>query len=160
MGTILILTPIIIANWPAITAAVAGAAVAMGFVVKDAAKEAVEVAAKAEAQAQQRSVEVGLDESQVLAQSVATGEEIVLKKGTIELRVRRDERGRCAVCAKGIGHTDAELRAIAQQFSERMTQCFVYNKVMTEMKAKGFQVVNEEVMDDESVRIHVRRWEA
>jgi hypothetical protein len=39
-----------------------------------------------------------------------------------------------------------------------MTQCFVYNKVMTEMKAKGFQVVNEEIMGDESVRIHVRRW--
>jgi hypothetical protein len=30
---------------------------------------------------------------------------------------------------------------------------------MTELKAKGFQVMNEERAEDETVNIRVRRWE-
>jgi len=47
---------------------------------------------------------------------------------------------------------------MAQQFTEKLTQCFIYDKVVKELKTKSFQVVNEEVMEDESIRIHVRRW--
>jgi alpha-D-ribose 1-methylphosphonate 5-triphosphate synthase subunit PhnG len=89
---------------------------------------------------------------------MAIDKEIVLVKGDIELRVSKDERGRCVVCAKGRGHTKAELKAIAEQFMQKMTQCFVYNRVATELKNKGFQMVNEEVMEDQSIRINVRRW--
>lgn len=154
MSTVLILTPVIISSWPAITAAVAGAAAALGLVVKESAKEAlaeqnVNVA---------ESVEVELSESEVLAQQLASGKEIVLTKGLVELRVRRDERGRCVVCASGVGHSKVELKQMAEEFTKKMTQCFVYNKVTSELKNKGFQVINEEVMEDESVRINVRRW--
>jgi ABC-type transporter MlaC component len=154
MSAVLVLTPIIIANWPIITAAVAGAASAMGLVVKESVKESI-----AERQSDlEQNVEVELSDSQVLSQSLATDKEIVLTKGAVELRVRRDERGRCTVCAKGIGHTEAELKQIATEFTQKLTQCFVYDKVMRELKNKRFQVVNEEVMEDEGIRIHVRRW--
>jgi len=158
MSAVLILTPVIIASWPAITAAVAGAATALGFVVKKSAEEAARTAVGVSAQAEQ-NVEVELADSEVLADNLATSEELVVSKGGVELRVRRDGRGRCSVCAKGIGHTKAELQTAAEEFVERMTQCFVYSKVMMELQAKGFQVVNEEVLEDETVRIHVRRWE-
>ncbi|MHC4160295.1 MAG: DUF1257 domain-containing protein, partial [Planctomycetota bacterium] len=87
-----------------------------------------------------------------------TDQGIVLTKGTVELRVKRDERGRCSVCAKGIGHSKVELKQIAEEFTQKLTQCFVYDKVLRELKNKDFQVVNEEVTEDESIRIHVRRW--
>jgi hypothetical protein len=106
----------------------------------------------------EQQVEIALSDSEVLAQSMASNKEIVLTKGNVELRVRRDERGRCTVCAKGKGHSKEELKQMAEQFSQKMTQCFVYNRVATEIKSKGFQVVNEEVMDDEAIRINVRRW--
>lgn len=154
MGAVLILTPIIIGSWPAITAAAAGAAAALGLVVKESVQEALQ---ETEVNVEQ-SVEVELAENEVLAENLATGKEIVFTKGTVELRVHRDERGRCSVCAKGAGHTKAELKQMAEQFSQRLTQCFVYNRVMSELKGRDFQVVNEEVMEDESVRIHVRRW--
>lgn len=157
MSAVLVLTPVVIGGWPAITAAVAGAATALGLVVSKTAKEQVKAAVENQAQAQ--AVEVELENSEVLAEQVATGEQIVLTKGTVELRVRRDERGRCSVCAMGIGHTKAELRQIADEFSQKMTQCFVYNRVMTELKSRGFQVVNEEQNEDETLRIHVRRFE-
>lgn len=156
MSTVVILTPVIISSWPAITAAVAGAATALGLAMKKSVEEQVKVS---EQQADvEQQVEVALAESEVLAQSMATDKEIVLTKGDVELRVRRDERGRCSVCAKGKGHSKAELQQMAEQFTQKMTQCFVYNRVATELKNKGFQTVNEEVMEDEAIRIHVRRW--
>jgi len=154
MSAIIVLTPVIIANWPAITAAVAGAASAMGLLVKESISQAVE-----EKQSNvERNVEVELSDSKVLMESMATDQEIVLTKGDIELRVKRDERGRCSVCAKGTRHSEAELKQIAEEFTQKLTQCFVYDKVVRELKRKEFQVVNEEVMEDESIRIHVRRW--
>lgn len=152
MSTVVVLTPIIIANWPVIVAAVAGAASAMGLVAKETVKEEIKQ------QAGEQTVEVELANSEVLAQNLAAGKEVVLTKGDIEIRVGRDERGRCKVCAKGKGRTKAELKQIAEEFSQKMTQCFVYNRVATELKNKGFQMVNEEVMEDQSIRIHVRRW--
>lgn len=154
MGAVLILTPIIIGSWPAIAAAAAGAATALGLAVKESVQEALQ---ETEVNVEQ-SVEVELAENEVLAKNLATGKEIVFTKGTVELRVHRDERGRCSVCAKGAGHTKVELKQMAEQFSQRLTQCFVYNRVKSELKGRNFQVVNEEVMEDESVRIHVRRW--
>ena len=156
MSTVVILTPVIIGGWPTITAAVAGAAAALGLAVKESVKEEVKQAAE-QANVEQQ-VEIALAESEVLAQSMATDKEIVLTKGNVELRVRRDERGRCTVCAKGKGHSKAELKQMAEQFTQKMTQCFVYNRVATELKNKGFQTVNEEVMDDDAIRINVRRW--
>lgn len=153
MSTVLILTPVIISNLPAIAAAVAGAAAAMGLVAKESVKGQVEQQVEAE-----QAVSVELAESEVLAQGVETGREFVLTKGEVELRVSRDERGRCVVCAKGKGHSKAELKQMAEEFAQKMTQCFVYNRVASELKNKGFQIVNEEVMEDESVRINVRRW--
>ena len=156
MSTVVILTPIIIGSWPTITAAVAGAATALGLALKETVKEEVKQANE-QANVEQQ-VEIALSESEVLAQSMATNKEIVLTKGNIELRVRRDERGRCTVCAKGKGHSKAELKQMAEQFTQKMTQCFVYNRVATELKNKGFQTINEEIMDDEAIRINVRRW--
>lgn len=154
MSTVLILTPVIIGSWPAITAAVAGAAAALGLAVKQSAQESF-VEANAEVE---QSVEVELAQSQVLAQSVATGKEIVVTKDNVEIRVSRDQRGRCVVCAKGLGYSKTELKQIAEEFTQKLTQCFTYNRVVSELKNKNFQIVNEEVTEDESVRINVRRW--
>ena len=128
----------------------------MGLTVKESVKEEVKNAVQ-QANVEQQ-VEIVLSESEVLAQSMATDKEIVLTKGNVELRVRRDERGRCSVCAKGKGHSKAELKQMAEEFTQKMTQCFVYNRVATELKNKNFQIINEEVMDDQAIRINVRRW--
>ncbi len=154
MSTVVILTPIIISSWPAITAAVAGAAAGLGLMVKETVKEAVE---ESEVEIEQ-AVEVELADSEVLAENLATSKEIVLTKADLKIRVGRDERGRCTVCVTGKGRSKTELKQIAEDFAQKMTQCFVYNRVMSELKSRDFQIVNEEVMEDESVRINVRRW--
>jgi hypothetical protein len=154
MSAVLILTPVIIGGWPTIAAAIAGAASALGLVVRETVKQDI----AQQEQAAQQSVEVELSHSEIIGKNLALEKEIVLTKGDIEIRVGRDKRGRCSICVKGKGRTKAELKQIAKEFSQKMTQCFVYNRVATELKNKGFQMVNEEVMEDRSIRINVRRW--
>jgi hypothetical protein len=155
MSTVLVLTPVIIGSWPAITAAVAGAAAALGFVTQQEVQETLQQDQKVETK---QTVQVELEQSEVVATQMKAGQEIVVTKDNVEIHVRRDERGRCVVCATGKGLTKAELKQIAQQFAQKVTQCFVYDKVMRELKAKNFNLVNEEVMADQSIRIHVRRF--
>ncbi len=152
MSTVFVLAPVVMASWPIISAAVAAAAVGMGLAVKECIQE--EMAEEVNAS---QAVEVELEESQVTG-TLATDQQIVLTKGEIELRITRDSRGRCKVCARGKGKTKAELKQLADEFTQKMIQSYAYHRTMTELKNKQFQVVNEEVMEDGTVRINVRRW--
>ena len=156
MSTVLILTPIIIGGWPTISAAAAGAAAALGFTMQ---KVAIELLHGTKVKENvQNSVEVEVAESEIVAQNLAVNQQIVLTKGDIRLTLERDARGRCKVCASSQGHTKAQLQQAAEEFTQKLTQCFVYKKVMKELKSKSFQVVNEEVTQNQDIRIHVRRW--
>jgi hypothetical protein len=155
MSTVIILAPIVVAAWPAIAAAVTAAAAGMGLAVK----EQITNGAKEHQEAKTNVVEVEIEDSQILAQALARGKEIVLTKEGIELKISRDDRGSIKVCAEGLGHTKAELENTAEEFVKKMTQCHVYNRTVTELKNKKFQMVNEEVTKDGTIRIHVRRNE-
>ena len=152
MSTVLILTPMVVGGWPAISAAAAGAAVALGLAVKSEIDEMTK-----EKETQRQEAEIELHESEV-TEGLHSGQEMVFGKGEVEIKVRRDERGHCTVCASSKVKSKAELQKIAEEFSEKLQQVFVYNKVMTELKQKGFNMVNQEIMDDQSIRLHVRRW--
>lgn len=154
MGAVLILAPVIVSSWPAIAAAAVGAASALGLAVGHAARAAVHE----EAEEAEQNVEIDMANSEVLAEQLSTDQTMILTKGSVKITVGRDARGRCKVCASGTGHTKEELEQMAKQFTEKLTQCFIYDKVVKELKSKSFQVVNEEVTEDESIRIHVRRW--
>ncbi|MCE5184641.1 MAG: DUF1257 domain-containing protein [Planctomycetaceae bacterium] len=154
MSTVIILAPLIIGSWPAISAAVMAAAVGLGLNVSEKVKEELQESEVTNEQV----VEVELENSQVLASQVASGKEMVLTKDGITLRVRRDERGHCKVCAEGKGYSKTELKQFAEEFMQKLTQCFVYHRTITELKNKDFQVINEDVAKDGTIRVHVRRW--
>jgi ABC-type transporter MlaC component len=154
MSTVIILTPVIIASWPIITAAVAAAAAGLGMTVNEALKEACQ-----ENQVDTNlAVEVELENSEVLASQVAAGKQLILTKDGITIKVTRDARGRCKVCAEGTGYSKAELKRLAEEFAQKLTQCFVYHRTVSELKNKNFQMINEEVSEDGTIRVHVRRW--
>ena len=155
MGVVIILTPVVIGSWPVIAAAVTAAAAGLGLNVGQKVSEALQE----EQQTTEQQVEVELEESQVLAENVASGKELVLTKDGITLRVTRDARGQCKICASGKGYTQIELKQMAEQFSQKVSQCFVYSRTVTELKKHNFQTVNEDVTEDGTIRVHVRRWE-
>jgi hypothetical protein len=154
MSTIIVLTPLIIGSWPLISAAVTAAAVGLGMNVNQVVQE-IRQENKAEVD---QIVEIELENSEVLASQVASGKEMVLTKDGITIRISRDARGKCKICAEGKGYSKAELKGFAEEFTQKLTQCFVYNNTVTELKAKDFQMINEEVMEDGTIRVHVRRW--
>jgi len=151
MSTVIVLTPVIIASWPTITAAVAAAAVGLGLTVKE------EICSEQESQIENQA-EIELENSEVLAKGMAVDKEMVLTRGEITIRVRRDQRGQCRICAEGKGHTKAELKQIAEEFAQKLTQCYAYHQTVSELKKKQFQMVNEELSEDGSIRLHVPRW--
>jgi hypothetical protein len=151
MSAVCILAPAVIAGWPAISAAVAGAATALGMNMIQEAREVVQESEKVQA----RTVEVALENSEVLQQQMRTGEEILMTRGKMRIRVFRDERGQCRVCVSGEG-SKRELEALGREVAGRITQIFIYNKVMTELRGRKFEVTREEVAADQTVRLHVR----
>jgi len=156
MSAVCILTPAIIAGWPAISAAVAGAATSMGIAVVRESAVGVRKALAARV-ACHDAVELTIEDCEVVAEGLAAEEQIVLAKGDVTLRVFRNARGKCKVVAEGKSHSRQELRELGEQLVEKMTQVYVYNKVMTELKNRGFTVIAEEVGEDEAVHIHVRQ---
>jgi hypothetical protein len=152
MGAIILLTPIVIGSWPVIAAAVSGAAAAMGLATAHTVKEGIQEGIK-ERQPQVEKAEVPLTDKAIAGQMQ---KDIVLQKGSVEIRVTRDARGQCSISATGAGKSQAQLKQIAEEFAGKVTQTFVYNKVMNELRAKGMKIANEEVTEDKSVRIHVR----
>ncbi|HLA83556.1 MAG TPA: DUF1257 domain-containing protein [Thermoguttaceae bacterium] len=152
MSSVLVLTPIIIANWPAITAVVTAAVATMGF-------SAVQAAETQQTQmAGTTREEIEVDNSEILENAGGRGEELVVEREGLRAVFTRDGRGVLRVCMEGKGHSKAELRKIGQELVDRVTQQYVYHRVMTEMKQRNMHVVSEEVAEDRTVKIRVRNW--
>ncbi|MCK5219165.1 DUF1257 domain-containing protein [bacterium] len=45
-----------------------------------------------------------------------------------------------------------------QQWMRNILQTYSYNKVMAEVKKKGFQIVDQEQNEDKTMKVMVRRW--
>ena len=152
MSAVCVLTPIVIGSWPMIAAAISGVAASMGFSIAAGAKHE-----ERELRGEQTShVDLEVPNSEVVSESIESGEQMVITRGDVTVTFGRDHRGACTVCVDGKGKTKAELSAIGQEVAGRVVQQFAYNKLMTELKARNYEVVSEEVAEDNSIRVNVR----
>lgn len=152
MSTVVVLAPIIIANWPVITAAVGAAVGTMGFAMVRK-EEAVTHRA-----ATKTREEIEVDNSEILASSTGAEEEIVVEREGVRAIFTRDARGALRVCMEGTGQSKSELRRLGQELIDRVTQQYVYHRVVTELKARNMTIVDEELSEDRTVKIRVRSW--
>jgi hypothetical protein len=102
--------------------------------------------------------EIELDESEILEGSGGSGEEIVVQKEDVRAIFSRDARGALKVCVEGHGRSKSELRKIGEELIGRVTQQYVYHRVVTELANRNMAIVNEEVSEDRTVKIRVRNW--
>jgi hypothetical protein len=151
MSTVIVVTPLIIANWPVITAAVTAAIGTMGFsVVRGAApRERTAVSGITR-------TEIEIDDAEILADAGGTSEELVIARDGVRAIFSRDARGALKVCLEGSGVSKAELKRIGEELIGRVTQQYVYHRVVTELKGTRMSIVDEEVAADRTVRIRVR----
>lgn len=149
MSAVCVLTPLVITSWPVLVSAITGAAASMGFAVKAAPiEEQVKTARK--------KVETEIENSEVIADQLSVGKKVVITKGDLTIEFGQDERGSCTVCVSGEKHTEKELKAIGEEVAGRVVQQFAYHKLMTELKKRNYNVMGEEVLADQSVRIRVQ----
>ncbi len=153
MSTVIVVAPVIIASWPAITAAVTAAVGTMGFAL---ARQ--DDAVGAEGQSTLGRAEIEIENSEILGGAATGAQEIVVQRDGIAAKFTRDARGALKVCVEGGGLSKGQLRAIGEDLIGRVTQQYVYHRIVTEMKDRNMAVVQEEVDEDRTVRIRVRNW--
>jgi len=152
VSSIIVLTPIIIANWPAITAIVSAAVGTLGF----SAVQGMEAQHSEVAGTTREEIEV--DNSEILENATGRGEEIVVEREGLRAVFTRDGRGALKVCMEGKGYSKAEMRKIGQEMVDRVTQQYVYHRVITELQQRNMHVASEEVAEDRTMKIRVRNW--
>ena len=102
MSTVMVITPIIIANWPAITAAVAAAVGSIGFA-------AVQQGASIE-HGRTNSItreEIEVEDSDILQGTEGTTEQMVVERDGVRAIFSRDARGALKLCMEGGGLSKA-----------------------------------------------------
>ena len=152
MSCVCILTPVVIAAWPQFSAAVVAAATAMGYALADSHE-------KQNIQEKNQAVNLEIAQSEIVTNQLGRDQRISVSRGTVTVAFSRDVRGKASVCVTGAGHSDEELRMLGEELSQRVVQQYVYQRVMEEIKARQFNVVEEEVAQDQSIRLKVRHWD-
>jgi hypothetical protein len=156
MSAVCILTPVAIMAWPVFSAAVVAAASSLGYQV---AAEAHRQYAGETVHKNSGAVQLEIARSEVVTNQLGRDQRIAVSRAGVTVTFSRDARGQASLCVTGQGQSDETLRALGEELSQAVVQQYVYQKLMDEMRSRGFNVVEEEVNEDRSIRLKVRHWE-
>ena len=157
MSCVCILTPVVIAAWPAFSAAVAAAATSLGYTIVDEGIRQHQSSKAAETR--EREINLEIEQSEIVTGQLGRDQQICVTRNNVTVTFSRDPRGKASVCVSGAGYTEDELRATGEELSRRVVQKYIHQRLLDEMRARQFTVVEEEVAEDSSIRLKVRHWD-
>ena len=157
MSCVCILTPVVIAAWPAFSAAVTAAAASLGYTVVETGLQEIRQSTLSETG--DRRVSLEIEQSEIVTNQLGRDQHISVTRGSVTVTFARDARGRASICVTGPGHSDEELRALGEELSQRVVQKYVHQRLMDEIHARQFLVVEEEVDQGNNIRLKVRHWD-
>ncbi len=160
MSAVCILTPVVVAAWPAFSAAVAAAATSLGYSVVAEGVDRINQALQENKATPRSEVELEIANSELVTGQLGRDQQIRVARGGVTVTFSRDARGRAKICVTGTGQTEEALRALGEELSQRVVQQYVYQRLMDELRARNFLVVEENVEADQAIRLKVRRWES
>jgi hypothetical protein len=149
MSSVIVVTPLIIAGWPVLTAAVTAAVSSMGFSVLTA------NSGQAQKQPGMNRAEIEVEDSEILAEA-APSEQLVVERAGVRAIFSRDARGALKLCMEGEALSKSELKKLGQELIGRVTQQYVYHRIVTELKERNMTIVDEQVSADRTVTLRVR----
>lgn len=152
MSCVVVLAPAIYASWPMLAAAVTAAAAKASI---GALHNRGQARLPCSSVRSTREI-VEIPDSRILEDSRGGRGEIVIEEAGVRAVFRRDERGALALCMEGNGIRRAELRRIGEELVARVTQQFVYNRIVAELRSRRLAIVDEQVEADRTVRLRVR----
>lgn len=154
MSAVCIIAPVVIAAWPAFSAAVVAAASSLGYHVTAAA-----TATQTEVGSRASSVTLQIEQSEIVTDQLGRDQRIAVARDGVTVTFARDARGQASLCVTGEAHTDEELRALGEELSQRVVQQYVYQRLTEEMRQRGFIIAEEEVDTSHAIRLKVRHWD-
>ena len=157
MSAVCVLPPIVIASWPAISAAVAAAATSLGYQV---ATHQEQDFGLRESGTTERSIQLAIDQSELVTDRLDRARKITVERDGVTVTFSRDARGKAGLCVTGTGHTDAELRALGEELSQRVVQHYVYQRLKEEIRAREFVILEDEVDENNAIHMKVRHWQS
>jgi hypothetical protein len=155
MSCVCILTPVVIAAWPAFSAAVVAAAASLGYTIVEEGVKQSQTGNISET----GKVTLEIEQSEIVTNQLGRDQRIKAMRGDVTVVFSRDARGKASVCVTGSAHTDEELRVIGEELSQRVVQKYVHRRLMDEIRTRGFNVVEEEVDENNAIRLKVRHWD-
>jgi hypothetical protein len=151
MSSVLVVTPLVVASWPLMSAAITAAVGTMGFAASQNRGPRVRQFIDPKNRA-----EIELEDSEILAGSAGSGEQMIVERDGIRAVFSRDARGALKLCMEGSAHSKAELKRIGETLVGRVTQQYAYHRLMSELKDRRMTIIQERVGEDQSIHIRVK----
>jgi hypothetical protein len=151
MSTVLVVTPIVVASWPLMSAAITAAIGTMGFAAAQHKGPRVRQIAGPTARA-----EIELEDSEILAGTAGSGELMIVERDGIRATFSRDARGALKLCVEGSGQSKAELKRIGEALVGRVAQQYAYHRLVSELKERQMTILDQRVGKDQAIHIRVR----
>lgn len=90
-----------------------------------------------------------------VAGGLSAGKAMTFRGDGMTVVFYQDAEGKSAVRVSG-NRSEAELRELGERMAKRVVQQYAYHRVVTEMRARRMNIVEEEVEEDGTVRMLVR----
>ena len=152
MSSVLVVAPLVVASWPLLSAAITAAVGTMGFAAAQN-RQGVHILQPTDPKIR---AEIELEDSEILAGTSATGEQMVVERDGIRAIFSRDARGALKLCVEGNGQSKAELKRIGEALVGRVTQQYAYHRLVSELKERQMTILQESVGEDQAIHIRVR----
>ncbi len=157
MSAVCIIAPVVIgAAWPMISGAAVTVMVSLGYSLVSTINEDIKTNANISLK---NSVKLDISNAEEVGVAVGREEELKFIKDGITVIFKRDIRGTLQVCVDSDIHSKSELEEIGQEFADKVIQKYVYNRVINQLDTTGMSIVDQEVDEDETIRIKLRSWE-
>jgi len=152
MSSVLVAVPLVVASWPLLSAAITAAVSTMGFAAAQN-RQGVHILQATDPKIR---AEIELEDSEILAGTGVTGEQMVVERDGIRAIFSRDARGALKLCVEGSGQSKAELKRIGEALVGRVTQQYAYHRLVSELKERQMTILQERVGEDQAIHIRVR----
>lgn len=152
MSAICVFTPVVVeVAWPVVAGLITSALASMGYAV---------VKAKVETDAEEEellrgAVDMPVDQSHGFEDTLGEEEVLTLKRGEITLAFNKGADGRLHVRASGEARSADELTAACKEAVNRFLQFYARQKIIAELKKRGFSL-SEETLPDGTIRLKAR----
>jgi len=167
MSTILIIgPPLVLTTWPVLVPILTSAVTSLGYALTANGVHALNECIQEDAEGiqdyeqdlshQRIREEITLDDSEILADAQSRGETLTIEKDNIKATFHRDVRGTLRLTIDAVGLSKVQVRQLGDELIGRVTQQYAYNRLVTEMKERGMEIVEETVEEDDTVKIRVR----